>query len=154
MRQVRQSMSNAATERHVGNTIRSYASTSKEGHITSMKTLSFSTQTSENRAMAKDGTAAGPPTGNWPEVQSGPLMVGGILIGIGAVIALAGMAVAGTHVAMAARAWLKDLETPPDQLARLKWEQAKTAMAAGATSWREHPNAQVRLARRTATTAG
>ena len=125
---------------------------SKEGHIT-MKTLSFSTQTAGNRAKASDGTAAELPTGNWPEVQSGPLMVGGILIGVGALIALAGMAVAGTHVGMATRAWLKDLETPPDQLARLKWEQAKTAWAAGASSYREHPNAQVRMVRRTSTAA-
>ena len=118
-----------------------------------MKTLTLSTTTSENRAMAKDATAAGMPAGNWPEVRSGPLMVGGILIGVGALIALAGMAVAGTHVGMATRAWLKDLETPPDQLARLKWEQAKTAWAAGASSYREHPNAQVRMVRRTSTAA-
>ena len=118
-----------------------------------MKTLSFSTQTSENRAMAND-TAAGLSTANWPEMRSGPLMAGGILIGVGALIALAGMAVAGTHAAMATRAWLKDLETPPDQLARLRWEQAKTAMAAGATTWREHPNAQVHMVRRAPSAAG
>jgi hypothetical protein len=98
--------------------------------------------------MANDDTAADLPTANWPQVSSGPLMIGGILVGIGAVVALAGLAVAGTHVAAATRAWIKDLETPPDQLARLKWEQAKTAMAAGAASYREHPNARVRLVRR------
>jgi hypothetical protein len=99
--------------------------------------------------MAYDDTAADLQTGNWPQVRSGPLMVGGILVGIGAVIALAGLAVAGTHVAAATRVWMKGLETPPDQLARLKWEQAKTAMAAGAATWRQHPNAQVRMVRRT-----
>ncbi|HVT70084.1 MAG TPA: hypothetical protein VHF26_20210 [Trebonia sp.] len=104
--------------------------------------------------MAHDNTAAGLPTGNWPQLSSGPLMAGGILIGVGAMIALAGVAVAGTHVAAATRAWMKDLETPPDQVARLKWEQAKTAMAAGATTWREHPNAQVRLARRASSNGG
>lgn len=98
--------------------------------------------------MAIDDTAAELPTANWPQVRSGPLMVGGILIGIGTVVALAGLAVAGTHVTAVTRAWIKDLETPPDQLARLRWEQAKTAMAAGAASWREHPNAHVRLVRR------
>lgn len=118
-----------------------------------MRTLSFSTQTSENRVKANDATTAGLTPANWPQVNSGPLMVGGILIGVGALIALAGMAVAGTHVGMATRAWLKDLETPPDQLARLRWEQAKTAMAAGATSWREHPNAQVHLTHRDSSTA-
>ena len=98
--------------------------------------------------MANDNRTAGPPTANWPEVRSGPLMVGGILIGIGAVVAMAGAAVAGTHVVAATRAWMRALETPPDQLARLRWEQAKTAVAAGATTWRDHPNAKVRLVRR------
>jgi hypothetical protein len=134
------------------NAVSRHISGAKDGHTTSMRTLSFSTQTSENRAMANDATAVGQSAGNWPEVRSGPLMVGGILIGIGALVALAGMAVAGTHAAMATRAWLKDLETPPDQLARLRWEQAKTAMAAGATTWREHPNAQVHLTHRDSST--
>src|SRR5579862_4105132 len=86
--------------------------------------------------------------GSWPQVNSGPLITGGVLIGIGAVVALAGMAVAGSHLVAATRAWIKELETPPSELARLKWEQAKTAAASGASTWREHPNAQVRLVRR------
>ena len=86
--------------------------------------------------------------GNWPQVRSGPLVVGGILIGIGAVAALAGMAVAGTHLVAATRAWVNELETPPSELARLKWEQAKTAAVSGAATWRDHPNAKVGLVRR------
>jgi hypothetical protein len=62
---------------------------------------------------------------------------------------MAGVAVAGTHVVAATRAWINELETPPGQLAMLKWEQAKTAAAAGAASWQGHPNAKVRLVRRT-----
>ena len=92
------------------------------------------------------------PTGNWPQVRSGPLVMGGVLIGIGAVVAMAGVAVAGTHLAAATRAWIKELETPPGQLARLKWEQARSAAAAGAASWRDHPNAKIGLARRTSST--
>lgn len=103
--------------------------------------------------MANDDTAAGLSTLNMPQVRSGPLMVGGILIGIGALVALAGLAVAGTHVAAATRDWVKDLETPPDQLARLKWEQAKSAVAAGSATWRDHPNASARLARRASSDA-
>ena len=98
--------------------------------------------------MAYDDIPDSQPAGNWPQVRSGPLVVGGILIGIGAVVAMAGVAVAGTHVAAATRAWIKDLETPPGQLARLKWEQAKAAAVAGSASWRDHPNAKVGLARR------
>lgn len=84
---------------------------------------------------------------DWPEVRSGPLVAGGILIGLGTVAALAGFAVVGQHLVATTRAWVRELETPPDQVARLKWEQAKAAAAAGAEAWRVHPNAEVRLAR-------
>jgi hypothetical protein len=87
--------------------------------------------------MAYDDVTDSQPAGNWPQVRSGPLVVGGILIGIGAMVAMAGVAVAGT-----------DLETPPGQLARLKWEQARHAAVSGAGAWRDHPNAKVGLARR------
>jgi hypothetical protein len=90
------------------------------------------------------------PARAWPRLESGPLITGGVLIGIGAVVALAGLTVAGSHVVAATRAWIKELETPPSQIAKLKWEQAKTAAASGANTWREHPNAQVRLVRRSA----
>ena len=84
----------------------------------------------------------------WPQVRSGPLVVGGILTGIGAAVAMVGVAVAGKHVVAATLAWAKELEPPPGQLARLRWEQAKTAASTGAAAWRGHPNAQVRLVRR------
>ena len=86
-------------------------------------------------------------------MRSGPLVAGGTLIGIGAAVAMAGVAVAGTHVVAATRAWIKELETPPGELARLRWEQAKTAAAAGAATWRKHPNAQVRPVRRASSAA-
>jgi hypothetical protein len=98
--------------------------------------------------MAYDDITDSQPAGNWPQVRSGPLVLGGILIGVGAVVAMAGAAVAGAHLAAATRAWIKELETPPGQLARLKWEQARAAAASGAASWRDHPNAKVGLARR------
>lgn len=98
--------------------------------------------------MANEDETAGGLVEDWPQVQSGPLMAGGILVAIGAVVALAGVVVAGTHVFAATMAWIRELETPPSQVARLKWEQAKAAAAAGAASWQEHPNAKVRLASR------
>ena len=52
---------------------------------------------------------------------------------------------AGAHLIAATRQWAGELETPPSELARLKWEQAKTAAASGASTWREHPNNQVGL---------
>ena len=103
--------------------------------------------------MAIDNETTRRPTADWPRVRSGPLVAGGTLIGIGAAVAMAGVAVAGTHVVAATRAWIKELETPPGELARLRWEQAKTAAAAGAATWRKHPNAQVRLVRRASSAA-
>ncbi len=57
----------------------------------------------------------------WPELQSGPLIAGGILIGIGVVVAMVGLGVAGSHVVAATRRWVDELEVPPGQLAKLKW---------------------------------
>jgi hypothetical protein len=87
-------------------------------------------------------------SGNWPAVQAGPLITGGSLIGIGAAIAAVGLAVAGAHLISATRQWVNELETPPSQLAKLKWEQAKTAAASGAATWRDHPNAKVGISRK------
>ena len=98
-------------------------------------------------AMTNNNAATRRPAMDWPEVNTGTLMIGGILIGVGALVALAGVAVAGRHVFSATRAWVNELEIPPDQVARLKWEQAKAAAAAGQAAWQKHPNAEVRLAR-------
>jgi hypothetical protein len=86
--------------------------------------------------------------GNWPQLESGPLITGGVLIGIGAVVAIVGVAIAGSHAVSATRTWINDLEIPPGELAKLKWEQAKHAAASGATTWREHSNSKARLVRR------
>jgi hypothetical protein len=97
-------------------------------------------------------TARGGQAITWPELQTGPLIAGGVLIGVGALFALAGMIVAGTHVFRATRQWANDLDVPPSELAKLRWEQARAAATAGANSWREHPNAKVGLYRRTTRT--
>ena len=86
--------------------------------------------------------------GTWPELQSGPLITGAVLIGIGVAAATVGMAIVGLHVAAATRTWVRELEIPPSELAKLRWEQAKSSAAAGATHWREHPNSKARLTRR------
>jgi len=72
---------------------------------------------------------------NMPDVRTGPLITGAALVGAGAVLALAGMAVSGSHVLSATRRWIREMEVPPSELARIKWGQAKTAAAAGTAAW-------------------
>ena len=52
-----------------------------------------------------NGAANSQPDATWPEVQSGPLIVGGSLIGIGLALVAAGVAVAGAHLVSATRQW-------------------------------------------------
>jgi hypothetical protein len=70
------------------------------------------------------------------------LITGGALIGAGALIALAGMAVGGSHVVSATRRWIKEMEVPPSELARIKWGQARSAAAAGAAAWQNGVSAR------------
>ncbi len=72
---------------------------------------------------------------SWPELRTGPLITGAALVGAGAMIALAGLAVGGSHLFSATRRWIQEMEVPPREQARIKWAQAKTAAAAGAAAW-------------------
>ncbi|MGI8445622.1 MAG: hypothetical protein ACR2MP_00205 [Streptosporangiaceae bacterium] len=72
---------------------------------------------------------------SWPEVRTGPIITGAALFGAGALIALAGLAVGGTHLFSATRQWIREMEVPPTEQARIKWAQAKTAAAAGTAAW-------------------
>ncbi|MGB6580359.1 MAG: hypothetical protein WBF34_20835 [Streptosporangiaceae bacterium] len=63
------------------------------------------------------------------------MITGAALFGAGALIALAGLAVGGSHLFSATRRWIREMETPPSEQARIKWAQAKTAAAAGAAAW-------------------
>ena len=69
------------------------------------------------------------------QVSSRPLAVGGALMAAGAIVGLAGMVVSTTVVLMAARRWIDQMETPPSELARQKWSQARTAVEAGTSAW-------------------
>ena len=72
---------------------------------------------------------------SWPELRTGPMITGAALFGAGALIALAGLVVGGSHMFSATRRWIREMETPPSEQARIKWAQAKTAAAAGAAAW-------------------
>jgi hypothetical protein len=59
-----------------------------------------------------------------------------VLIGIGSAVAMIGVAVGSSALLAATRRWVDQLETPPTEVARRSWEQAKAATTAGADAWR------------------
>jgi hypothetical protein len=80
---------------------------------------------------------------NLPEFRTGPLITGGVLAAAGAMVALVGLAVGGSHLFSATRRWMQAMEVPPSEVARLKWVQARTAAAAGTAAWRNGMSADV-----------
>jgi hypothetical protein len=76
---------------------------------------------------------------SWPQLKARPLISGAVLIGVGAMTALAGLIVGGSHMLAATRKWVREMEVPPSDVARAKWAQAKAAAAAGASAWRTVP---------------
>jgi hypothetical protein len=69
------------------------------------------------------------------QVNTGPLAFGAAMIGAGVILGLAGMAISGSVVLVATKRWIDQLETPPTELARQKWAQARAATQAGANAW-------------------
>ena len=78
-----------------------------------------------------------------PQFKSGPLIVSAVLVGAGTLIALTGLAVGGGYIASATRQWVREMETPPSELARQKWAQARAAVSAGASAWQNGPQADI-----------
>ena len=74
---------------------------------------------------------------NGPQFRTAPLIISSAMVGGGTLIALAGLAVGGGHLLSVTRQWINEMEVPPSELARLKWTQARAAMAAGAAAWQD-----------------
>ena len=81
---------------------------------------------------------------SWPELRTGPLITGAALVGAGALLVMAGLAVGGSHLFAATRRWVREMDVPPREQARIKWAQAKTAAAAGAAAWQDGASAHDR----------
>jgi hypothetical protein len=81
--------------------------------------------------MANNGVKG---TSSGPQVRPAPLLTGGSLIAVGGLIALAGFAVGGYHLLTATRQWIREMDIPPSELAKLKLAQARAAAAAGAAA--------------------
>jgi hypothetical protein len=79
---------------------------------------------------------------SWPELRTGPIITGAALVGAGALIAMAGLAVGGSHLFSATRRWIREMDVPPSEQARLRWAQAKNAAAAGTAAWQSGVSAR------------
>lgn len=73
------------------------------------------------------------------QVNRSLLIGGGVLVGIGGVLGFTGMVLVGSALLSATRQWVDQLERPPSETARRKWQQAKIAASAGAQAWRNGP---------------
>ncbi len=75
-----------------------------------------------------------------PSVQDldrGTLIAAAALVVAGSVLGVIGLALGGVAVVVAGQRWYRRADLPPQQLARLKWEQTKAAAGAGAGAWRD-----------------
>ena len=68
---------------------------------------------------------------------------GGVLFGIGGLLGFTGMLLVSSAIVSAARRRVNQLEQPPSELAKRKWQQARAATTAGAKAWRNGPPAKV-----------
>jgi hypothetical protein len=85
-------------------------------------------------ASDEDGAMSG--KSNGPQLQPAPLITSAAMIGVGTLIALAGLAIGGDHLVTATRRWINEMEVPPS-------EQARAAYAAGASAWQNGSQASV-----------
>jgi membrane protein implicated in regulation of membrane protease activity len=70
------------------------------------------------------------------QVNRGLVVSGAVLIGLGGFLGFAGFGLLSAAVVSATRRWLRQLERPPRETARQKWQQARAATSAGAEAWR------------------
>jgi hypothetical protein len=69
-------------------------------------------------------------------LKTGPLLAGAVLIGVGSLLGLAGLAIAGAALTAAARRYVDSMEVPPSELARQNLAKARAAASAGVSAWR------------------
>jgi hypothetical protein len=100
----------------------------EHGHLSSAVLRS-----AEGAKMSNDASQGG------IQVNRRLLVGGGVLVGIGGLLGLTGMVLVGSALLSATRQWVNQLERPPSEIARRKWQQAKAAASAGAEAWRNGP---------------
>jgi len=69
------------------------------------------------------------------QINTRQIAGGAILIAAGGVLALAGMALAGSALVAAYRDRVRQMDVPPSELARREWGRIKAATVAGVGEW-------------------
>ncbi len=70
------------------------------------------------------------------ELKTGPLLAGAVMVGVGSLLGLAGLAISGATLAAAARRYVNNMDVPPSQLAKQQLAKARAAASAGTEAWR------------------
>jgi len=97
------------------------------------------------RRTGKDAMSRG-----YSSVQSGfqlnttPVIIGAVLVSVGALVGITGVLIGGSAVFSATRGWVRELEVPPGEIARQKWDQTRAAATAGARAWQHHDGVAAR----------
>lgn len=76
------------------------------------------------------------------QLNATPMIVGAALVGAGVLIGMTGLIVGGTALFSASRKWFQELEVPPQEVVKQKWNQTKAATSAGASAWQHHNGIQ------------
>ena len=73
------------------------------------------------------------------------LIGGAVLVGVGGLLGATGVLLGTYAILSATRQWMKQLETPPSEIAARRLHQAKVATSAAADAWRagSRPNTEV-----------
>jgi hypothetical protein len=69
------------------------------------------------------------------QVNRGMLLAGVISVSFGCLLVALGSLLGGTAFLTAARQWMRQLDRPPQQTARLRYHQLRDATTAGARAW-------------------
>ncbi len=70
------------------------------------------------------------------DLESGPILTGAVLFGVGLAVAFVGVVLGGTSVIAQALRWLRSMEHRPSDAATERWNRVKAAGSAGASAWR------------------
>ncbi|MFE9558017.1 hypothetical protein ACFYMW_04070 [Streptomyces sp. NPDC006692] len=76
------------------------------------------------------------------DIDTRLVRIGAVLTVAGAALASAGMAIGVMAVFTAGRRMIRDMDMPPTQQAAAKWQQAKEASRAGMRAWQSASDGQ------------